>query len=213
MKPSERRALEAEQRAQREAEQREKLLEAKSKRQERPSEIEKETERIYPQAAYRKLPEEEIEVKGDGYHREGFFGSHVKLITFIVCMAVILTVLGPWGIDMLVDRGRQEIFGNEVENKQDLTVDGVKLLADMGDTVTWDSLRNLSYTDYSYEKEGKTNYIREYEVVGTPLVLRVGGTSLVASPDYVRLIDYESGDFVEDIRRDSVAAFLAKYTK
>jgi hypothetical protein len=210
MKPSEKRALEAEKRAEREALAREKELEANASSS---SAATTEIGGIDPRATYKKLPEEEIEVKGDGYHRESFFGKNVRLITFIVCMALILTVLGPWGIDMLVAHSRAEIFGEEVDNKRDLTTDAVVLLADMGTDMTWKSLENFNYNDFSFTKEGRTTYVREYEIVGTPLFLRVGGTSLNGSPDYVRLIDYNSGEFISDIRKESVRAFISEHSE
>ena len=236
MKPSERRALEAEERARKEAEQREKLLEAKAKRTSTPeAQRDYESERIKSDTGYKKLPEEEIVVKGDGYHRESFFGRHVKLITFIICLTLILTVIGPWGIDRMVDKGRQDIYGDEVMNKNDLSVKGVMMLAQMGETITWDTFENLNYIDYSFEKNDVLTQIREYPIEGTSLVLRVGGTEtgkvteykitgtnivlfrksdmkLPETPDYVRLIDYSNGEFVDDIRKDDVAVFLSKYT-
>ena len=155
MKPSEKRALDAEKRAQREAEQREKLLEAKSKRQESLAErrTEEESERVNTSADYKKLPEEEIEVQGDGYHRESFFGRNVKLITFIVCMALILTVLGPGGVDMLVEKSRAQYVNDEIVNRIDLSVSGLELLADMGSTLSWDDLANLNCTVFEDSKD------------------------------------------------------------
>ena len=243
MKPSERRALEAEKRAQKEALEREKELEKRSARAESYSDHNSEpgyrekadSERINDDAEYQKIPKGDIDVKGDGYHRESFFGNHVKLITFIVSAVLVFTVIGPWGIDQLVAKSRAEIYGEEVENKIDLTVDGVITLADMGEDLLWETFANLNYTDYSFEKEGITTHIREYSVKGTNLVLRVGGTekgtvreyklsgtdvviyrkvetSLPASPEYVRLIDYNTGEFVEDIRKDDVRAFIYAHT-
>ena len=77
--------------------------------------------------------------------------------------------------------------------------------------MSWSSLEKFNYTDYSFEKEGKTTYLREYEIEGTSLVLRVGGPSLTSSPDYVRLIDYFNGESVDDIRKESITAFIEKY--
>ena len=102
MRPSERRALEAEKKAQKEAAAREKVLEKQAQKVEKikakidaePTDYTAdESERVNMDAEYRKLPEEEIEVKGDGYHRESFFGNHVRLITFIITAALVLTVL------------------------------------------------------------------------------------------------------------------------
>ena len=209
MKPSEKRALDAEKRAQREAEQREKLLEAKSKRQESLAErrTEEESERVNTSADYKKLPEEEIEVQGDGYHRESFFGRNVKFITFIVCMALILTVLGPWGVDMLVEKSRAQYVNDEIVNKLDLSVSGLELLADMGSTLSWDDLANLNCTVFEDSKD----IVKEYPIKDTYLTLRVEGTSSSKYPEIVRLIHYDSGEYVNDIRKQSIDKIIAKY--
>ena len=204
--------MEAEKRAMREAAERERELEERAKKPSRNDcEDRSEHERTNTYTEYAKPSEEDIEVNGDGYHREGFFHSHIRLITFIITATLLLTVVGPWGIDKLVDSTREEIFGKDVETKSTLTLSAVQLLSDMGDDVGWSSLENFNYTDYSFEKEGKTTIVREYEIEGTTLVLRVGGTSLSASPDYVRLIDYFNGESINDIRRESVTAFIEKY--
>lgn len=207
MKPSERRALEAEKRAQREAAEREKYLEKRSSKKEEPAKEEQETERVNMNASYVKPPEEEIEVKGDGYHRESFFGRNVKLITFIICMALILTVLGPWGIDMLVEKNRAQFVDNQINNKIALTVSGLELLADMGKSLTWDDLANLNCTVFEDSKD----IVKEYPIEGTYLTLRVEGTSSSQYPEIVRLIHYDSGEYVNDIRTQSIDSLLAKF--
>lgn len=207
MKPSERRALEAEKRAQREAAEREKYLEKRSSKKEEPVKEEQETERVNMNASYVKPPEEEIEVKGDGYHRESFWGRNVKLITFIICMALILTVLGPWGIDMLVEKSRAQFVDKQINNKIALTVSGLELLADMGKSLTWDDLANLNCTVFEDSKD----IVKEYPIEGTYLTLRVEGTSSSQYPEIVRLIHYDSGEYVNDIRTQSIDSLLAKF--
>ena len=207
LKPSERRALEAEKRAQREAAEREKYLEKRSSKKEDPTKEAQETERVNMNASYVKPPEEEIEVKGDGYHRESFFGRNVKLITFIICMALILTVLGPWGIDMLVEKSRAQFVDKQINNKIALTVSGLELLADMGKSLTWDDLANLNCTVFEDSKD----IVKEYPIEGTYLTLRVEGTSSSQYPEIVRLIHYDSGEYVNDIRTQSIDSLLAKF--
>lgn len=215
MKPSERRALEAEKRAEKEAAEREKLLAAKAKRQSvndgRENPIDDKRERR-DDATYVKLPEEEIEVKGDGYHRESFFGNHVRLITFIITAALVLTVLGPWGIDMLVNKSRSE--WNDVDgvtSKIEMTLNDVRSLANKGDRLKWEDLADFNYDDYSFEKEGKQTFIREYPVSGSILILRVGGSTDTGSPEYVRLINYSEGASIDDIRKEDVDVFIDAY--
>jgi hypothetical protein len=142
----------------------------------------------------------------DGYHRESFFSTHVKLITFIICMVVILTVLGPWGIDTLVQKRRADTLGEEVESRKTLSIAGVEMLSDMEYDVTWDTLKAFSYTDFSDDD----SVIREYEVEGTALVLRVGGATLKGSPEYIRLINYRTGEYINDIRKEGVRDFISK---
>lgn len=219
MKPSERRALEEEKRRQKEAEEREKLLAAKAKRQKdrdnREDPIDDETERNADKS-YKKLPEEEIEVEGDGYHREGFFGSHIRLITFIITLALVLTVLGPWGIDYLVSKSRSGwVDKGGDSNLPFITVKQVISLSNRGDSITWENLSEYNYEDYSYEKEGKTTYNRKYYVAeDSNLCLEVIGYTNTGKPDIVRLIDYNSPEGMKsyiDIRQDSAEDFLIEH--
>ena len=217
MKPSERRALEAEKRAQKEAAMREKELEAKAQYSEMINENNTESgkraegESLNADAQYRQVPKGDIKVEGDGYHREGFFGSHVRLITFIIAFALVATVLGPWGIDMLVSKSREAWNGNESEDGAKLTVNHVIALSDMGYDMTWGSLKGFGYEDSSYTKKGKTTYNYKYSFEESDsLCLEVIGSSNTGSPDIVRLIDYSSGEYIE-IRKESASAFLKKH--
>jgi len=212
MKPSERRALEAEKRMQKQAEEREKLFGEKSKKakeqeQNRKTSENIDTERVNMDATYTKPKEEEIEVVGDGYHRESFFGRNVRTITFIICATLILTVLGPWGIDILVEKSRSQYVDDQVTDKLPLTISGLELLADMGKDITWDDLSNLNC-----EIIDNTEWIvKEYSIEGTHLVLRVEGESSSKYPEIMRLIHYSSGEFVSDIRKDSIQDMINKY--
>lgn len=219
MKPSERRAIEAEKKAQKEALERERSFEKKAKDAERYDgnntanvpKTDNEIERINANAEYRKIPKGDIEVEGDGYHREGFFGRNVRLITFIITATLILTVFGPLGIDMLVNKSRSTWVGNDTESGAPLTVDKVVAFSEMGYDFTWAHLDGYGYEDSSYTKKGKTTYNHKYVFVESDqLCLEVIGSSNKGAPDIVRLIDYESGDFI-DIRKTDAYEFLQKY--
>lgn len=224
MKPSERRALEAEKRAQKEAEARERELAKQAKKDKKiglsaeESNDAQESERVDVNAPYQKLPEEEIEVKGDGYHREGFFGSHIRLITFIITFTLVLTVLGPWGIDKLVSMKRNDYEGKDVTDKNNMTVQDLLIIADKGANMRWSDLDAFNYTDLSYNykdektKKKGTYYIREY-VISEELVLKVQGYSLIGAPGYAQLYFYrdEGSQVMKDIRTESVSDFLTKY--
>ena len=218
MRPSERRALEAEKRAQKEAAAREKVLEKQAQKVEKikakidaePTDYTAdESERVNMDAEYRKLPEEEIEVKGDGYHRESFFGNHVRLITFIITAALVLTVLGPWGIDMLVSKSRSGwAGGNEVEGI-DITVNDFVRITELGRDITWKDFSGYSYDDSTYTKNGKTTYNHKYCFEENKnLCVEVIGYSDSGVPDIIRLIDYDSGEYI-DVKKESARNFLA----
>lgn len=200
------------------AEEREKILEARAKRQRkydgREAPIDERRERNADKS-YKKLPEEEIDVKGDGYHREGFFGSHIRLITFIITITLVLTVLGPWGIDILVSKSREGWTKTEgVTDLKDITIEDVLRLEESGN-ITWESLSSYNYTDSSYEKKGKTTYNHKYYFAESEnLCLEVIGYSNKGRPDIVRLIDYNSPDGMEsfvDLYKESGEKFLEEH--
>lgn len=176
MKPSERRALEAQKRAQKDAEMREQELEsgktASSAR------------------------------KASNYTRyerkEGFFQSHVRLITFIICMVLILTVLGPWGIDKLVEKGRNKV----VSDQKDMTVETIYMIWENSGNITLNSFDKFNYTDFSYESKDGKFYVREYPVENSSLVIKVRGSDMDKAPEYVYLIDYQDGVFINIMKED-----------
>ena len=190
MKPSEKRALEAEKRAQREAEARERELEreaAKSKKKEYvPDAYTESVDNQETNFEQRTEPEKNTA----GYKRkEGFIQSHIRLITFIITAALVLFVLGPLGIDMLVASKNNKI----VNNKDDISIETVYKIYDLYDSVHWGSFKNFNYTDYSDKVDGILMYEREYPVKGSSLVVKAGGSSMSDSPEYIYLIDYRNG--------------------
>lgn len=237
LKPSERRALEAQKRIkeaeEREkakdleqlnsgsedgikvsAEEREKILEARAKRQSkydgREAPIDDKKER-YGDKSYKKLPEEEIEVKGDGYHRESFFGSHVRLITFIITITIVLTVLGPWGIDILVSKSREGWAKNEVQNNLvDITIDDILQIERSG-IYTWEAFSGFNYTDNSDAKEYEREFFfKESENLSVKLI----SNKDKGVPDMIILIDYNSPKGMEnnvDLHKESAEEFLKEH--
>lgn len=221
MKPSERRALEAEKRARQAAEFRERELQKEARVAEKRDKktkptlpeapVEDYTAKINEDATYKKLPEGEIEVKGDGIHREGFFSNHARLIAFIITAALVLFVLGPLGVDMLVAHSRSSWNGNEKGGDKTMTVTDLVALSQKGENIEWDDLDGYKYTDNSYTKEKKTTYNHKYDIAeSNDLCLEVIGSDDSDKPEIVRLIDYNSGAFI-DIRTTNVSEFLAKH--
>lgn len=198
MKPSERRAL------------REQKLrvaqESESDKPEGANEVEEKDAAIENQDA-------PIQKSAEPYKRkEGFFGAHVRLITFIITAALVLTVLGPLGVDMLVAYRNNKT----VSNMNDIDIETVYDIYDSRDVIQWKNLRNFNYTDYSYDAKGGKYLVREYPVSNSRLVLKVGGSELSAHPDYIQLIDYRTGKYIDVLKedpRDFVRSLEDKGTK
>ena len=203
MKPSEKRALEAEKRAQREAAERERELEreaAKAGKEENPTELNVD-ENIDRQAPHKEST--------TGYkRREGFIQSHIRLITFIITSAIVLFVLGPLGVDMLVASKNDKI----VNNKEDISIETVYKIYDLYDSVHWGSFKNFNYTDYSDKVEGVLIYEREYPVKDSRLVVKAGGSSMKDSPEYIYLIDYRSGVRI-DLKKEDPRNYVKTMTE
>lgn len=182
MKPSEKRALEAEKR--RIAEER---AASEIQKQDAPS-----TVTDTPQGSYDAKPYKPYKRK------EGFFQSHIRLITFIITATLVLTVLGPLGIDMLVAAKKDKV----VNNKKDIDITTVYLIYDNAEVIEWKNFRNFNYTDYSYDAKNGEYFVREYPISNSRLILKVGGSSLNPQPDYVYLIDYRSGEYIDVLKDD-----------
>ncbi len=172
MKPSERRALKEE-----------KLRQTEDK-----------TENSYVNDNFEAAETEETPYK----RKEGFFQAHIRLITFIITATLVLTVLGPLGVDMLVASRNNKT----VDNMKDIDIETVYAIYDNATVIEWKNFRNFNYTDYSYDNKDGKYIVREYPVSSSRLVLKVGGSSLDPHPDYAQLIDYRTGKYVNVLIED-----------
>ena len=137
--------------------------------------------------------------------KEGFFQSHVRIITFVIATIVVL-ILGPLGIDMLIASEKQV---NKVTNLEDITLQEVYAVHDNAAIIKWEYFEDFNYEDHSRTVDGEKYLAREYPIAGTSLVLRVEGFEDKPYPEIIRLIDYTSGKHVNvltDDPRDFVRA-------
>lgn len=186
MKPSEIRAM-------REAMRREAEEEARKKAEEVNSPKASAQVEDKPEALGALEPEQKLEEERKPYKRkEGFFQAHIRLITFIITATLVMTVLGPLGIDMLVASKNN----NSVTNLKDMDIDTVYLIHDNASIIEWKNFKNFNYSDYSYENNSGRYTVREYPIANSRLVLKVGGPSLDSFPEFIQLIDYRSGEYV-----------------
>ena len=190
MKPSEKRALEAEKR--RMAEER---AAVEKQKQDAPS-----TVTDTPQCGEDAPPRKPYKRK------EGFIQSHIRLITFIITATLVLTILGPLGIDMLVAAKKDKV----VNNKKDITLEQVYVVADNYGSVTWQTFNDFNYTDRSHD-DGKYQK-REYPIKDTGFVLVVGGVAGRNVPEYIYIQSYAHAAYA-DLAKDNVKQFVNKYTQ
>ena len=188
MKPSERRALKELQEKEKELQEREKELEEQAATE--------------PNAA-NATPEEPKDQDARGRIKR-FFDSHVRLITFIISVVVVFGVLSPFGIDMIVSSMQDE----KVTDKKDISIGALSTIYENAESMTWRSFENFNYTDYSREDE--KYFVREYPISESKLVLKVGGSKLSGAPDYIYLISYETGEYVNLLKEDG-REFISKF--
>ena len=177
MKPSEKRAL----------------REQRLREAEEPAQLENSAPDVMQSGAVEDLPQEPIVQEYKPYKRkEGFFQAHVRLITFIITATLVMTVLGPLGIDMLVASKNNK----GVTNLKDMEMETVFLIHDNASVIGWKNFEKFNYTDLSYESRTGKYFVREYRIANSDLVLKVGGPSTKNHPEYIQLIDYRSGEYV-----------------
>ena len=133
-----------------------------------------------------------------------FFDSHVRLITFIISVVVVFGVLSPFGIDMLISSMQDE----KVTDKKNISIGAVSTIYENAESITWRSFEDFNYTDYSREDE--KYFVREYPISDSKLVLKVGGSKLSGAPDYIYLISYETGEYVDLLKEDG-REFITKF--
>ena len=144
------------------------------------------------------------ETSGGYVRKEGFFQSHVRLITFIITVIVVIGVLSPFGVDMLVS----SLKDKAETDKKDISLEAVCYISDNPGEITWSSFDGFNYTDYSRD-DGKY-FVREYPIKNSELVLKVGGLKMSGNPDYIYLISYTTGEHINILKEDA-RAFIAKF--
>ena len=88
---------------------------------------------------------------------ETFFSANAKLITFIVSMAVILALIGPWSVFQI----KKWVEANREAQQQEVLVTSEQLerMVARGVNLTWADFDGLTYDVISE----KTIYIRRYD--------------------------------------------------
>ena len=133
--------------------------------------------------------------------KEGFIQSHIRLLTFIGCMIILVWIVFPFSISGIIDMfsGSDELAKIDIEY--------VVGISEKGEEISWEYFEKYEYTDMSYEVDGAEYVKREYPISSSNLVLWVGGATDAGRPDFVYLVDYSTSDHI-DIRTENVKEYL-----
>ena len=133
---------------------------------------------------------------------------YVKLITFIVCIAVFLVFLGPlsiWRISEWVQQ-RQE---QQAEDGS-LPLDALLIIADKGSEASWKDFRSFEKIEDISETDGFV--IWRLELRDAPFSVVVGGPSKSLPPQYIQVFCMNGTCDLEqqkiDFYKDDVQAFI-----
>ena len=135
------------------------------------------------QAGDKPRRKEEVDTAGQ---TETFWTANVKLITFIVCMAVLLATIGPWSVFQIVKwYEAREAEQNEVP----VTQEQLDALVAKGDRLSW-----VDFDGFTYEVIAEDiAYIRKYPGENDRFYLLVTSSGSTAPIESVLLVDVENG--------------------
>ncbi len=116
-----------------------------------------------------------------------FYFEHVKLITAVVTIALIMTLIGATGVVAFFEElaERQEQAG-----KKPLTITYVEGLTKKSGPITWADLEDFARYNTSDAKNSVTWFFR---VQDTPYEIWISGVSTDKAPTYVKLFDMTTG--------------------
>ena len=136
----------------------------------------------------------------ESMRKEGFFQSNVKLITFIICMAIFL---GSAIIIPLVHfYGERTVVKGEIS----MQLDDIIAIAGKKQYISWKDFDNYIYTDYS---AGSTRE-HMYTISGTQYVVMVSGPKSDKNyPDTVIICDLNNTSYFIDLTVDNIQLFLS----
>ena len=134
---------------------------------------------------------------------ETFATRNVKLITFLVCLAVFLVFLGPlsiWRISEMVN-AKQEQEAIEAQ----MPISALLAVADKGADASWKDFRSFSKEESINDKDGYVGWT--LQIRNEPFYVIVGGYGTKTAPQTIRVYSLITGESV-DLFRDDVHAFV-----
>lgn len=133
---------------------------------------------------YRKT---EIDTAGQ---TETLFTANVKLITFIICMVVLLATIGPWSVVRIV-KWYQDYQAEQAEVL--VSREQLKVLIARGEKLNW-----VDFDGYTYEVVAEDAvYICKYTGEGESFYLLVTAPAKGKTVESVLLVDLKDGTQTE----------------
>ena len=139
---------------------------------------------------------------------ENFVTRNVKLITFLVCVAVFLVFLGPWSVWRIVEWVEQK-------QEQQIEADSIPLralliIADKGTDASWTDFRSFERIENVSDTDGYVTW--RLELCDAPFSVVVSGPSKSLPPQSIRVFCMNGScdlqDQEADLYKDDIAAFV-----
>ncbi len=134
---------------------------------------------------------------------ENFVTAHVKLITFLVCLAVFLTFLGPWSVWRITEWVKQA--EQDALEESYMPLGALLSIADKGTDAHWRDFRPFGYTETVAEADGFVTW--RLEIRDAAFAVVIGGPSKSQNPQYIKVYCLKTGDSA-DLYKDDIEAFV-----
>ena len=152
---------------------------------------------------YKKQPKAEEATAGK---TETFVTRNVKLITFLVCLAVFLVFLGPLSVWRISEMINEKKAAEAIEAQ--MPIGALLAVADKGAAAGWSDFRKYDKSESVNDKDGYVGWT--LQVQNEPFYVIVGGYGTKTPPQTIRVYSLVTGESV-DLFRDDVRAFVEEH--
>ncbi len=131
-----------------------------------------------------------------------FYFEHVKLITAVVTIILVLSLVVITDVVGFVQDFAER---QEQKDKIPLTMAHVEALAEKSEPVTWSDMARYARFNISTGEDSVTWY---FEVQGTDFEVWISGVSTAKPPTYVQLRNLMTGEYM-DLNKDNFDLFMS----
>lgn len=142
-----------------------------------------------------------------GSSTETFFTGNVRLITFLICMAVFLALAGPWSFFRI----RDAVLEHRENRRTTMTVQDVLTLSESAKTLQLSDVEK-----YRGERSDWSNEIHYSVEIEDAYFLYAVADSATQKITYLTLTHlnceaHESNERMADVFKDDIAAFIRQH--